>query len=98
MVIRKVGIGSVVKVFGVLYGLLGFVVGAFLAMFALVGFGAAAAGNEDVPAWLGSLFGIGAVIVLPIVYGIMGVVGGVLIAALYNLVANLTGGLEIEVQ
>ena len=98
MVIRKVGIGSVVKVFGVLYGLLGFVVGAFIAMFALVGFGAAAAGNEDVPAWLGSLFGIGAVIVLPIVYGIMGVIGGVLVAALYNLVANITGGLEIEVQ
>ena len=98
MVIRKVGIGSVVKVFGVLYGLLGFVIGACVALFALVGFGAAAAGGEDVPGWLGSLFGIGAVLILPIVYGIMGAVGGVLMAALYNLVANITGGLEIEVQ
>jgi hypothetical protein len=98
MVIRKVGIGSVVKVFGVLYGLLGFVFGAFFAMFALVGLGAASASNEDVPGWLGSLFGIGAIVILPIVYGIMGAIGGVLMAALYNLVASITGGLEIEVQ
>jgi hypothetical protein len=98
MVIRKVGIGSVVKVFGVLYGLLGFVIGACVAMFALVGFGAASATNDEVPAWFGSLFGIGAVIILPIVYGIMGAIGGVLMAALYNLVAGITGGLEIEVQ
>jgi hypothetical protein len=98
MIIRKVGIGSIVKVFGVMYGLLGFVIGAFFAMFALVGFGAASAANEDMPGWMGSLFGIGAVIILPIVYGIMGAIGGVLMGALYNLVASLTGGLEIEVQ
>jgi hypothetical protein len=47
---------------------------------------------------MGSLFGIGAIVIFPIMYGVMGVVGGVLMAALYNLVASITGGLEIDVQ
>ena len=98
MVIRKVGIGSAVKVSGVLYGLLGLVIGLCVALFAVVGLGAAAASNEDVPGWMGSLFGIGAIVIFPILYGVMGVIGGVLMAALYNLVASITGGLEIDVQ
>jgi hypothetical protein len=98
MVIRKIGIGSVVKVSGVLYGLLGLLIGLCVALFAVVGLGAAAASNEDVPGWMGSLFGIGAIVIFPIMYGVMGVIGGVLLAALYNLVAGITGGLEIDVQ
>jgi hypothetical protein len=98
MVIRKVGIGSMVKVSGVLYALLGLVIGFCFAVFALVGFGAAAAANDDMPAWFGSLFGIGAIIILPIMYGVMGAIGGAIMGALYNLVAGMTGGLEIEVQ
>jgi hypothetical protein len=98
MVIRKVGIGSVVKVSAVLYGLLGLVIGLCFALFAMIGLGAAAASNEDVPGWLGSIFGLGAVVIFPITYAVMGVIGGVLMAALYNLVAAITGGLEIDVQ
>ena len=98
MVIRRVGIGSVVKVSGVLYALLGLLMGLCFALFALVGLGAAAASNDEVPGWLGSLFGIGAIVIFPIMYGVMGVIGGVIMAALYNLVASITGGLEIDVQ
>jgi hypothetical protein len=47
---------------------------------------------------LGSIFGIGAIVIFPIMYGVLGVIGGVIMAALYNLVASITGGLEIEVQ
>ena len=98
MVIRRVGIGSVVKVSGVLYALLGFVMGLCFALFAMVGLGAAAATNDEVPGWLGSIFGIGAIVIFPIMYGVLGVIGGVIMAALYNLVASITGGLEIDVQ
>ncbi len=98
MVIRRVGIGSVVKVSGVLYALLGLVMGLCFALFAMVGLGAAAASNDEVPGWLGSIFGIGAIVIFPIMYGVMGVIGGVIMAALYNLVASITGGLEIDVQ
>ena len=98
MVIRRVGIGSVVKVSGVLYALLGLVMGLCFALFAMVGLGAAAATNDEVPGWLGSIFGIGAIVIFPIMYGVLGVIGGVIMAALYNLVASITGGLEIDVQ
>ncbi|HEY7500167.1 MAG TPA: hypothetical protein VH740_16720 [Vicinamibacterales bacterium] len=98
MVIRRIGIGSLVKVAGVLYALLGLVIGLCFALFALVGFGAAAASSDDTPAWLGSVFGIGAVIILPIFYGILGAIGAALMGWLYNLVSGITGGLEIEVQ
>jgi hypothetical protein len=97
MVIRKVGIGSLVKVAGVLYALLGLVFGVCFALFATV-FGAATAANSDMPGWMGSLFGLGAIVVLPIVYGVMGAIGGALMGALYNLVAGITGGLEVDVQ
>jgi hypothetical protein len=97
MIIRKVGIGSIVKVAGVLYALLGLVFGVCFALFAVV-FGAATTANEDMPAWFASIFGLGAVIVLPIMYGVMGAIGGALMGALYNLVAGMTGGLEIDVQ
>ena len=98
MVIRRVGIGSVVKVSGVLYALLGLVMGLCFALFAMVGLGAAAASKDEVPGWLGSIFGIGAIVIFPIMYGVLGVIGGVIMAALYNLVASITGGLEIDVQ
>jgi hypothetical protein len=97
MVIRKVGIGSVVKVAGVLYALLGLVFGFCFALFAMLGLGMAAA-NNDAPAWFGPFFGVGAIIVLPIFYGVMGAIGGAIMGALYNVVAGITGGLEVEVQ
>ena len=97
MVIRKVGIGSAVKVGGVLYALLGLVIGLCVALFAMLGLGLAAAQN-DAPAWFGPFFGVGAIIVLPIFYGVMGAIGGAVMGALYNLVAGITGGLEVEVQ
>lgn len=42
------------------------------------------------------MFGVGAVIALPIFYGILGIVMGALSAALYNLFAGIFGGIDIE--
>jgi hypothetical protein len=44
------------------------------------------------------LFGVGAVIALPIIYGLIGFLSGLLMAGLYNLVTGLIGGLEIELE
>jgi hypothetical protein len=41
---------------------------------------------------------VGAVIFLPIFYGIIGFVGGLISALLYNLIARLVGGIELEVE
>ena len=39
-------------------------------------------------------FGAGMIIALPIIYGIIGFIIGVISAAIYNLIAMLTGGVE----
>lgn len=47
---------------------------------------------------MGLLFGVGSVIFLPIFYGVLGFVFGLLTALLYNLVARFVGGIEVEVE
>ena len=46
----------------------------------------------------GVLFGVGAIVLLPIFYGLIGLVGGAIAAALYNLTARLIGGLELDLE
>jgi hypothetical protein len=47
---------------------------------------------------LSAVFGVGAIVILPICYGIAGLVGGAISAALYNLFAGMFGGIEVEIQ
>jgi hypothetical protein len=42
--------------------------------------------------------GIGALIFLPIMYGIFGFIAGVIGAFLYNVIAGVVGGIEIETE
>jgi hypothetical protein len=44
------------------------------------------------------MLGIGAVVFLPIFYGVLGLIAGALGAVLYNVFAGLVGGIEIDVQ
>jgi hypothetical protein len=44
------------------------------------------------------IFGIGTVIVFPVIYGIMGFISGVLIGLFYNFISGYTGGMEMEVE
>ncbi|AKB25597.1 hypothetical protein MSMTP_2128 [Methanosarcina sp. MTP4] len=53
-------------------------------------------GNEG--ALAGLLLGTGAIITLPIFYGILGFIGGIITAFIYNVAAGFIGGLEIEVE
>jgi hypothetical protein len=43
-------------------------------------------------------FGIGAIIVMPIMYGICGFIAGAIVAWVYNLAAGWIGGIEIELE
>jgi hypothetical protein len=52
----------------------------------------------DEPAFIAAMLGVGAVIFLPIFYGVLGVVMGALSAALYNLFAGMVGGVKIELE
>ena len=97
MIIRRVGVLSVAKIAAALYALMGLIIGAFISLFALVGSMAAMGGGND-NAVLGIFMGVGAVVALPIFYGVLGGVFAAISAALYNLVAGFVGGIEIEVE
>lgn len=40
--------------------------------------------------------GIGALIVAPLIYGVLGFIVGILQAVVYNIIAGMSGGIEIE--
>ena len=101
MRIQKIGIGSAAKLSGAMYAAAGLIFGFIFALAALFGAGFAqmAANEGDAPpAFLGAIFGVGAIILLPLLYGFMGLVIGAISAALYNLFARMVGGLEVELQ
>ena len=98
MVIRHIGVGSLARILGALYALWGFIFGIIVALVALAGAGMSAASDSPMPGWLGGLFGVGAVIFLPICYGVLGALGGALTAVMYNVIAGVVGGLTIETE
>lgn len=82
---------------GALYLALGLIFG--LIMAPIMFFSAALAGRMQFPGALGgAVVALFILIGVPIFYGIMGFIGGVIASAIYNLVARFTGGLEFEVR
>ena len=97
MVIRRVNPISAAKVFGVLGVMVGLFIGACWSLFAMtVGALAGAAANDARGPLFAMLGGVGAIIIVPIFYGIVGFIGGLIQSALFNLAAKWVGGLEIE--
>lgn len=95
MVVTRVGPLSCARVAAVLYGGLGLVLGAIFSLVSLAG--AAVSGDADGPA-LGMVFGIAAIVVLPLLYAALGFVTTVVGAWLYNLAAGIAGGIEIDMK
>ena len=56
------------------------------------------AGTKEFGALAGGLVGIGAIIALPIFYGLLGFVVFAIGAWLYNLAAGFVGGIRIDVE
>ena len=99
MVITRVNPLSVAKVAAVLYAGIGLIAGA---LFSLVGAGmsAALAGAQGLEGLgpLGAMFGVGAIVIMPIVYAVMGFIGSFIFALIFNFAAGLTGGIEVETK
>ena len=95
MIIRRVGPLSFAKLSGMLYAIMGLIFGGIVSLIALAGgFGS----NTSAGAGMSALFGVGAVVLLPIFYGLIGFVGTLIVAWLYNVVAGIVGGVEMDVQ
>lgn len=97
MQIKRIGPLSLAKVLGVLYTFLGLIIGGIVAVVTLLGAGLGIADPEVQGSMLGVVFGVGAVVFLPLLYGTMGVIGGLIVGALYNLVAGIVGGIEVDI-
>lgn len=86
--VKRIGVLSLAKIFGLLYAIFGLIFGALLAVLSLFGLNA-----EET----GLFFGAASIIIFPIIYGILGFIGGLITAFFYNLVAGKIGGLEVEI-
>jgi len=95
MVIKRIEPLSCGKLAGLLYGMIGLVVGAIVSVALLAGrLGA----GQTYGAFGAGFAGVAAIVVLPIIYGVLGFIGAIVVAWLYNLAAGFTGGIEIEVK
>jgi hypothetical protein len=100
MVIRHVGVWSVARLYGALSASMGLLFGGIIALFSLAGGAAGAFGQnaDSVSGPLAMMFGVGAIVFLPVFYGILGLCAGALGAALYNLFAGMFGGIQLETE
>jgi hypothetical protein len=96
---------SVARLYAGISGTFGLIAGIVVGLMAMLGGMAGALGSNGgargaglLAGGLGAMFGVGAIILLPVCYGLLGLVSGAVGAALYNLFAGVFGGVEVDVQ
>lgn len=89
--VRRVGVEQLAKLLGAIYLFFGVILAVLFA-----GLGALVPGTTAEEGW--SMFRGGFLLVMPVMYGVIGLVSGALVAWLYNIVAGWTGGLELDLQ
>jgi hypothetical protein len=95
MVIKRIGPLSLAKIAGTLYAVVGLVIGCIFSLFAMAGgFGT---DSREIGAFA-PMIGAGAILVLPILYGCLGFIAMFIGAWIYNGLAGLVGGIELDIQ
>src|SRR5271157_2814808 len=95
IVVRRIGVISMARMCGVIYSMIGLIVGTFFSIMAVTGeaFGSPIGGSSKL---IETMMGIGAIILFPIIFGVCGFLMGLLSAAIHNLAARIIGGIVIE--
>ncbi len=91
--IKKIGVLSLGKILAVLYAIMGLLLALFLVLLPLP---MSTMMHSSVAG--GPLFGTGAIIALPIIYGVMGFIAGIIMALVFNVASGVIGGLEVEIE
>jgi hypothetical protein len=89
MVLDRIGPLSAAKVVAVLYAIFGLIMGAFFSIAALF--------RPD-GGGLGAMWGVAAVVIFPVLYGVLGFLVTLLTTWLYNVVAGAVGGIELDLR
>jgi len=92
-VLKSVGVMSVAKIMGLVYGCMGLIFAPFFLIFGLL---ASIGGQSKMP--FAGVFGVMFAVLMPVLYGVTGFVTGALGAFLYNLFAKWVGGFELEME
>lgn len=95
MIIKRIGPVSFAKITGLLYAVIGLLIGGIFSLVAMAG---GLASDSPELAGFGPVIGVAAVIVFPVLYGGLGFVTTLVAAWLYNFAAGIVGGVELDVQ
>ena len=101
MTIKRFGVISVAKMYGLIMFIFGLIFGGLYGLFLII-FGAAisaAAGSRGAASGVSSaVLGIGIMIGFPLMYGAMGFIMGAIGALVYNGLAGIVGGVKFDLQ
>lgn len=98
MILRRIQPVSCAKVSGLVYALVGLLMGGLFALISLAGAGFGAMMSDAGATWMSTFFGVGALVAFPLFYGVMGFIGGLITALIYNGAAHVAGGIEVELE
>lgn len=95
--ITRLGVLSVAKILGAICAVFGLIIGVLYGLSIMI-FGAAMSSISADAAGGAIVLGLLTMIFSPIIYGIIGFVGGAIEALIYNVAAGIAGGIEMEVE
>ena len=101
MTIKRFGVFSVAKMYGLLMFVFGLIIGVIYGLiFIIMGASMASLAREEAAiGGFGTIgVGIGMMIGIPVFYGVLGFVGGIIGALIYNALAGVVGGVKFELQ
>lgn len=99
--IKRMGVFSCAKIYSITLAAMGLIIGVIYGLiFMVVGGAMMAGGGRDAGTAGASSLVIGLVmmIAIPVMYGLIGFIGGIIGALVYNVAAGVVGGLEIEIE
>jgi hypothetical protein len=103
MTIKRFGVWSVAKMYGLLSFIFGLIIGVIYGLFLMI-FGAAMSSlaPEREAAAMGGIssviMGVIFMIAMPVFYGVIGLIAGAIGALVYNLLAGIVGGVKFELE
>ena len=92
MVIKSIDPLSYAKITALIGAAMGVLIGAFMSLAAI--FTAFSGGHG----FFGVIFGIGSIIIMPILYAVCAFIGALIGAVVYNFAAGIVGGVQVDVQ
>ena len=101
MTIRRFGVISLAKMYGLLMFIFGLIIGIIYGLLIIIvgaTMAAAGGGNATMGGASSAAVGIGAMIGIPIIYGILGFVMGAIGALIYNALSGIIGGVKFDLE